>query len=297
LKPLSLTERSAPGDTSLALLAGRRARAVVWSGSVDKADSAQALSPASAEISGRGVRVLEIGSSLREVRIRRGVELAQVEADTHIRTRYLRALEDDRFDLLPGDAYVRGFLRTYADYLELDAELFVDEYKARFAPPEEPLPQLIRRRRIDPQRLPARGAVGALLAVALAATLAWRLDAGGESTEPASKGGLAPRKPPPPPARVARRAPREARPATLVLTAADGPCWLSVHLGSLAGRNLHEGILEQGHSHRFAGRRLWIRLGAPSNLEASLNGERVSLPNDTANVVVTSAGVRTIERG
>jgi hypothetical protein len=70
-----------------------------------------------------------------------------------------------------------------------------------------------------------------------------------------------------------------------------------VHLGSLAGRNLHEGILEQGHSHRFAGRRLWIRLGAPSNLEASLNGERVSLPNDTANVVVTSAGVRTIERG
>jgi hypothetical protein len=84
--------------------------------------------------------VLEIGSSLREVRIRRGVELAQVEADTHIRTRYLKALEDERFDLLPREAYVRGFLRTYADYLELDADLFVDEYNARFAPPEEPQP-------------------------------------------------------------------------------------------------------------------------------------------------------------
>jgi hypothetical protein len=241
--------------------------------------------------------VLEIGSSLREVRIRRGVELAQVEAETHIRTRYLKALEDERFDLLLGDAYVRGFLRTYADYLELDAELFVDEYKARFAPPEDPLPQLVRRRRIDPHRLPARGTVGALLAVTLVATLAWRLDAGGGPTEPASKGGLGPRKPPPAPARAARRALRKARPATLVLTAAQGPCWLSVHLGSRAGRNLHEGTLEQGQSLRFAAKRLWIRLGAPSNLEASLKGARVSLPDDTANVVVTAAGVRTVQGG
>jgi cytoskeleton protein RodZ len=56
-----------------------------------------------------------------------GVELAQVDADTHIRTRYLKALEDERFDLLPGAAYARGLLRTYADHLELDADLFVDE--------------------------------------------------------------------------------------------------------------------------------------------------------------------------
>jgi hypothetical protein len=54
-------------------------------------------------------------------------------------------------------------------------------------------------------------------------------------------------------------------------------------------------MLEQGRSLRFAGKRLWIRLGAPSNLEASLNGERVRLPDDTANVVVTAAGVPTVE--
>jgi cytoskeleton protein RodZ len=241
--------------------------------------------------------VLEIGSSLREVRIRRGVELAQVEADTHIRTRYLKALEDERFDLLPGEAYARGFLRTYADYLELDAELFVDEYKARFAPPEEPLPQLTPRRRIDPHRLPARGTLGALLAVAVVAVLAWRLDAGDEPTEPAPTGASAARKAPPTPARVARKARREARPATLVLTAAHGPCWLRVQLGSRAGRYLHEGTLEQGQTLRFAGRRLWIRLGAPSNLEASVNGAPARLPDDTANVVVTTAGVRTVEGG
>jgi hypothetical protein len=145
--------------------------------------------------------------------------------------------------------------------------------------------------------LPLLATVGALLAVTLVATLAWRLDAGGESTEPASKGGLAPRKPPPAPAGAARRAPREARPATLVLTAAQGPCWLSVHLGSRAGRNLHEGTLEQGQSLRFAAKRLWIRLGAPSNLEAILNGAPASLPDDTASVVVTTAGLRTVQGG
>jgi Helix-turn-helix domain/RodZ C-terminal domain len=227
--------------------------------------------------------VLEIGSSLREARVRRGVELGQVEADTHIRTKYLGALENDRFELLPGEAYVRGFLRTYADYLELDADLFVDEYNAHFAPPEEPLPQLIQRRRGGPHGLPARGTVAALLTVALVAVLAWRLDAGGEPTVPPAS------------VRPSRR--REARPATLVLIAARGPCWLRVHLGSEAGRRLHEGMLEQGRSLRFAGKRLWIRLGAPRNLEASLNGEPARLPDDTANVVVTTAGVRTVEVG
>jgi hypothetical protein len=238
--------------------------------------------------------VLEIGSNLREARIRHGVELAQVEADTHIRTRYLKALEDERFDLIPGDAYVRGFLSTYADYLELDAELFVDEYKARFAPPEEPLPQLIPRRRIDLPRLPVRAIVGALLAAALVGVLVWRLG-GGQPTERAAPGAAAPRNAHTAPVRVARRARREARPAKLVLTAAHGPCWLHVNLGSRTGKYLYEGSLEQGQSLRFAGRRLWIRLGAPQNLEASLNGVRASLPNDTASVVVTTAGVRMVE--
>jgi helix-turn-helix protein len=59
------------------------------------------------------------------------------------------ALEDDRFEALPGPAYAKGFLRMYADYLGLDAQRFVDEYNARFAP-EEPAaapPIRIRRRR------------------------------------------------------------------------------------------------------------------------------------------------------
>src|SRR5712691_3291992 len=76
--------------------------------------------------------MFELGSSLREARVRRGIELAQVGAETRIRTRYLQALEDERFELLPGSVYAKGFLRAYADYLGLDGQLFVDEYNARF---------------------------------------------------------------------------------------------------------------------------------------------------------------------
>jgi cytoskeleton protein RodZ len=239
--------------------------------------------------------VVEISSSLREARRRRGFELAQVAADTHIRTRYLKALEDERFDLLPGTAYVRGFLRTYAGYLGLEPELFVDEYNARFAPPEEPPPQLKPLRRLERDRLRVRATVGAGLAVAVVAMAAWRLDADDEPTAPAPPVGSAARTPPPSPGKTPARVRPEARPATLVLTATEGACWLSVRLGSRLGRRLYEGTVEQGESLRFGRKRLWIRLGAPSNLEASLNGEPAALPEDTASVTVASATIRTVE--
>jgi cytoskeleton protein RodZ len=75
--------------------------------------------------------MFEIGSTLRQARDRRHLGLDQAEAETKVRARYLRALEDEDFDLLPGPTYVKGFLRTYAEYLGLDGQLFVDEYNSR----------------------------------------------------------------------------------------------------------------------------------------------------------------------
>src|SRR5580765_6427 len=77
--------------------------------------------------------MFEIGNSLREARVRQQLELSEVELATKIRGRYLRALEEETFDALPAQTYVKGFLRTYADYLGLDGQLYVDEYNSRFA--------------------------------------------------------------------------------------------------------------------------------------------------------------------
>jgi len=54
------------------------------------------------------------------------LELSEVERATRIRAKYLKALEDEGFDVLPAAAYAKGFLRTYADFLGLDAQRFVD---------------------------------------------------------------------------------------------------------------------------------------------------------------------------
>lgn len=63
--------------------------------------------------------------------MRARIDVSQIEAQTKIRAKYLRALENEEWDLLPGPTYVKSFLRTYAEALDLDAKLLVDEYKLR----------------------------------------------------------------------------------------------------------------------------------------------------------------------
>jgi cytoskeleton protein RodZ len=72
---------------------------------------------------------MPIGEVLKAARVRAGLDLAAVEERTKIRVRYLRALEEERWDELPSTAYGKGFLRTYAELLGLDPEALVDEYR------------------------------------------------------------------------------------------------------------------------------------------------------------------------
>jgi hypothetical protein len=82
--------------------------------------------------------VPDIGSTLRETRMRKRIDIVEVESQTKIRAKYLRALENEEWDLLPGPTFVKTFLRTYGDYLGLDSKMLVEEYKQRF---ERPGPQ------------------------------------------------------------------------------------------------------------------------------------------------------------
>ena len=81
--------------------------------------------------------------------MRQGLEFPEIEQGTKIRGKYLRALEDEQFDVLPAQTYVKGFLRSYAEYLGLDGQLYVDEYNSRYVAGEED--QSARPRRSAPQ--------------------------------------------------------------------------------------------------------------------------------------------------
>lgn len=121
----------------------------------------------------------EIGSTLREARMRAHIDISEVEASTKIRAKYLRAIENEEWDLLPGAVYVKSFLRTYADYLGLDSRLLIDEFKRRYERPADEARQIsgVGRERERPSRhrpsasfaLSPRVVIGAALLVIVAA--------------------------------------------------------------------------------------------------------------------------------
>jgi cytoskeleton protein RodZ len=115
----------------------------------------------------------EIGETLRETRMRRRIDMTEVEAATKIRAKYLRALENEEWDLLPGPTFVKTFLRTYAEYLELDPRLLVEEYRQRYERPstQELTPFRPGRRRRRPRRHWGPGIVIAIGVLALVAAL------------------------------------------------------------------------------------------------------------------------------
>ncbi|MDQ3850559.1 MAG: helix-turn-helix domain-containing protein, partial [Actinomycetota bacterium] len=132
----------------------------------------------------------EIGATLREARMRARIDISELETETKIRAKYLRALENEEWDLLPGPTYVKSFLRTYAEALDLDAKLLVDEYKLRHERLSEVDLQPVsaaapgrERRRTGP--VVPRGAVVGVVFVGLIAAL-WALGNLGDSGNPTS---------------------------------------------------------------------------------------------------------------
>jgi cytoskeleton protein RodZ len=81
----------------------------------------------------------EIGATLREARMRARIDVSEIEAQTKIRAKYLRALENEEWDLLPGPTFVKSFLRTYGNALGLDGRSLVEEYKLHYEHPGDGL--------------------------------------------------------------------------------------------------------------------------------------------------------------
>lgn len=134
----------------------------------------------------------DIGATLREARMRQRIDITDMEARTKIRAKYLRALENEEWDLLPGPTYVRSFLRTYAEALDLDGKMVVEEYKLRHDPLEtgelHPIRRPSQRERDKQRRRQARS--GFPRAVALVLVLAgifaalYLLGQGGKDKDP-----------------------------------------------------------------------------------------------------------------
>jgi cytoskeleton protein RodZ len=246
--------------------------------------------------------VFEIGTSLREARLRQGLDFPALEESTKIRSKYLRALEEERFDLLPAETYVKGFLRTYAEQLGLDGQLYVDEYNSRYVTGEEEPPLRARRSAPSTNRsVESRGillALGAIVSVTALVIAAWKFGDPGANTDsirnlsPAAGSKRSPSRPARKPVR--KRRATTVPTAKLLVRAVYGDSWLQVKQGSATGKQLFAGTLETGSTMGFERRRLWVTIGRPGNVLVRLNGrvQQVASLDAPAVLVVTARGIR-----
>jgi helix-turn-helix protein len=237
---------------------------------------------------------LTVGGWLRAEREGQGLGLDDVETVTRIRAGQLRALEDNRFDALPGTAYARAFVRSYAEHLGLDATRAATMFDQQQAPqqatadqnsPPAGYPGVTPVRRGRDRVAWSAAALATLMAIASAAVFLLGGRSNGADT---TRGGGSVAAP-------ARRAASSAttgtattgaaatqpRPteAVLLVRATNGPCWIEAHAGRETGPLLAMETLEPGQQVRLRARRIWIRLGNPTAAHLVENGHPTTLPN------------------
>jgi hypothetical protein len=218
--------------------------------------------------------LFEIGSSLREARMRQGLDFPQIEAATKVRGKYLRALEDEQFTQLPAQTYVKGFLRTYAEYLGLDGQLYVDEFNSRYVAGEEEPPIRARRtaRTRQRRRVQSSVLVAALAGIAIVTALviaAWK--SGSNDTPLVGLGQTTQQQ-----QQTTHRA-RAHGPASITLIA-KRDVLLTVRNHAPTGKVLFNETLPAGEAKHYTTKRLWFQVGTPENLRVTVNTKRVYVP-------------------
>lgn len=259
--------------------------------------------------------MFEIGTTLRDARVRRDISLQRAEEDTKIRVKYIQAMENEDFDVLPGGTYVKGFLRTYADYLGIDHQLMLDEYNEHYGSGEhrehiihaamsahgEPAP---RSRRNQKNRNYIFVALLAIAIIAVLAYLGWGNASSGqptlgtttetETSAPARSTTAATSEAG---ARTATTATQAAQLDNLVLTSTKTDNWVEVHKDSAAGDIIWANMLSPGESKsldrsKLGVARVWLTIGSAVGLEVSVNGKDQEVPGKTGAVyLITGTGL------
>jgi cytoskeleton protein RodZ len=244
--------------------------------------------------------MFDIGPSLREARTRRGLSLDDVTAGLRIRERYVTALEEERWELMPGEAYAKGFLRMYAEFLGLDGSLYVDEYNERVPAHQE---EALVPDSLAPSKGRSRLLTRTIVGVVAVAVLVAALNAFGSGTPTSSPvqpdlsnvaNAAPPKRVAAPPTSVVRHVAPSKRPVALI-RAVTSRSWLSVRVGGANGKEIFRGYLNQGHRLTYdLHQNVWLRIGRPQALAIRIGKNLVGgLPGSTpANLLLTPDGPR-----
>ena len=236
-----------------------------------------------------------IGSILRETRIHLGLTLKQVSEITKIRVKYLQALEEDDYEVLPGPTFIKAYLRTYASMLRLDPDAIIEEYRNTYERRRVPdadsydltLEQMrtraTGRKRRRPENTRRGYALAGALAIVAVVLLAWfgsnrgtgevRLDPDSFGTQTsATQVGVENTTTTLGPATTESTAAVITGNAIVLKLEATGDCYVVVRENDQEGEALFRGAMQSGDVELFTGgKRYWMQIGDPDALQVFIN--------------------------
>ncbi len=234
--------------------------------------------------------MFEIGNTLREARVRRTLTLQQVEEDTKIRVKYVQAMENEDWDVMPGVTYVKGFLRTYSTYLGLDPEVIIGEFRSRGMVPSAEHHEPFSGSSVIGKPRSHRGRntiviLAVVCLVVLAVIYALGMDSGTSEEPPTTPDALGIVSPSP----TASKTPKPVASKTAIpawqrdlvkVEAVRGDCWMEVRRNDDQGVVLFSGTVSKGDMKKFKGKDIWMSLGNPASVQLEAAGKKVALKSD-----------------
>ncbi|HOV78697.1 MAG TPA: DUF4115 domain-containing protein [Bacillota bacterium] len=231
---------------------------------------------------------MEIGERLKKAREERGLTLEAVEEETKIRRKYLQAMEEERFQILPGPIYAKAFLKNYARFLNLNVEEIMESYKNLFSP-ETPAENT---EKAEPEKTPANirkkprywlyPVIAAILAglvfsfyYGALGTGRYNKTSGEAGRQTTSQPGEQAQTPAGSPQTDVRepQTPEQIPGVSLVLNVKEKRCWMLVVVD---GDTVYQGEVTAGQSKSFSGQeKISITLGNAGVVEVVYNGQNV----------------------
>lgn len=246
-----------------------------------------------------------VGNLLRAERKKKGLEIIDAEHATGIRAVYLAALEEGRYATLPGEVYVKGFIRNYGNYLGLDGAHLVQLYTDSLQGEPLAVAPVTAAEKVESSRKKSsqRQVISTVIIVLLLAISAWSLYSWQKSsptTPTAAKPEVAAVKPAQPPvAQPPSNTPAvslpvvapASRPITLLARFTDR-CWTSVIAD---GKSIYEGIPKNDEVFTWqADRQIVVNFGNAAAVELTFNGQPVGKIGERGDVVVKTFSLQPV---
>ncbi|QJW47439.1 helix-turn-helix domain-containing protein [bacterium BFN5] len=240
-----------------------------------------------------------VGELLRIEREKKGLSIKDVEAATSIRALYINAIEESNYKIVPGEVYLKGFIRNYANFLGLSGPNMVDLYRQQQQPAVSaaPLPDAAASTTTASSTASSgnntgqsagtvKWIIGGIVIITIAGVI-WWVNAKPSAPAPAPQ-QLAQVQPPasPTPAPIPAPAPASNLPTKpiQIMTKYNDECWTQVIAD---GKEVYEGIPHKGDTLSWdATNNLTVKFGNAGSVDATYNGKPLGKLGDKGEVVV-----------